>query len=287
MKLHEEFKLYENMWDDTHSSEVSTENRYIILTGDFPNKYYVHGLTSDGEKEAVDIYNKAMAQLPNFDCDIEVAELFDLTSDEISRLEFMVGKEVTGADADFISDFFIDGSRVDSRYNNFTEALHRTKQIVYVLSTFDGDEYVYDNFYKAVDDAENKYCTEANSVYPYYLNDNGTYTEMVPDGVEGCLCWTEEEGIIEEALMKNLQENSNLNTHRNMKMYCVEVGNDASEFELRFEVNGKIVDRVTVYSFDDVLIVSAEFFKRNCEKVSFDTRFDRLEIKLDYTYYGA
>jgi hypothetical protein len=211
MKLHEEFKLYENMWDDTHSSEVSTENRYIILTGDFPNKYYVHGLTSDGEKEAVDIYNNAMAQLPNFDCDIEVAELFDLTSEEISRLESMVGKEVTGADADFIADFFIDGSRVDSRYNNFTEALHHTKQIVYVLSTFDGDEYVYNNFYKAVDDAENKYCTEANSVYPYYLNDDGTYTEMVPDGVEGCLCWTEEEGIIEESCQQKTKSALNEN----------------------------------------------------------------------------
>jgi hypothetical protein len=122
MKLHEEFKLYENMWDEV-PSDSSTENRYIILTGDFPSKYYVHGLTSDGEKEAVDIYNKAMTQLPNFDCDIEVAELFDLTSDEISRLESMIGKEVTGADADFIADFFVDGSRVDSRYNNFNEAL--------------------------------------------------------------------------------------------------------------------------------------------------------------------
>jgi hypothetical protein len=122
MKLHEEFKLFETMWDDVTSSEASTENRYIILTGDFQNDvYYVHGLTPDGEKEAVDIYNKAMAQLPNFDCDIEVAKLFDLTSDEISRLESMVGKEVTGADADFISDFFIDGSRVDSIYNNFTD----------------------------------------------------------------------------------------------------------------------------------------------------------------------
>lgn len=284
MKLHEEFKLFETMWNDTASSEASTENRYIVLTGDFPDKYYVHGLTADGEKEAVDIYNKAMTQLPNFDCDIEVAELFDLTSDEISRLESMVGKEVTGTDADFIADFFTDGSRVDSRYNNFTEALHRTKQIVYVLSTFDGDEYVYDNFYKAVDDAENKYCTEANSIYPYYLNNDGTYTEMVPDGVEGCLCWTEEEGIIEEALTENLQENSDPSAHRIMKMYCVEVSDDGSEFELRFEVNGKIVDRVTVYSFDDILITSAEFFTRNCEKVGFDTRFDHLEIKLDYTY---
>jgi len=71
------------------------------------------------------------------------------------------------------------------------------RKIVYVLSTFDGNKYVYNNFYEAVDDAENEYCTEANSVYPYYLETNGSYTEMVPDDVEGCLCWTDEEGIIE------------------------------------------------------------------------------------------
>lgn len=142
MKLHEEFKLYETMWDDAPSSEAPTESRYIILTGDFPNKYYVHGLTSDGEKEAVDIYNNAMAQLPNSDCDIEVAELFDLTSDEINRLESMVGKEVTGADADFIADFFTDGSRVDSRYNNFSESSAVNKAKLDTL-TEEEDPYGY------------------------------------------------------------------------------------------------------------------------------------------------
>ena len=93
--------------------------------------------------------------------------------------------------------------------------------------------------------------------------------------------------LAEKDFAGNPQENSNPYTRRNMKMYCVEVSNDASEFELRFEVNGKIVDHATEYSFQDVLITSAEFFKHNCEKVGFDTRFDHLEIKLDYTYYGA
>jgi hypothetical protein len=99
--------------------------------------------------------------------------------------------------------------------------------------------------------------------------------------------WNWAHELTEEDFAENLQENSNPYAPRAMKMYCVEVGNDASEFELIFEVDGKIVDRATEYSFDDILITSAAFFKRNCEKVGFDTRFDRLEIKLDYTYYGA
>jgi hypothetical protein len=78
-----------------------------------------------------------------------------------------------------------------------------TRKIVYVLSTFDGDEYIYDDFYDAVDAAENEYCTEANSVYPYYLEADGTYTEMVPDDADGCACWTDEEGIIEESCGRN------------------------------------------------------------------------------------
>ena len=87
--------------------------------------------------------------------------------------------------------------REELAYKNELEEARAKKQIVYVLSTFSGKEYIYNDFYLAVEDAENKYCTEANSVYPYYLNADGTYTDMVPDGKPGCLCWTDEEGIIE------------------------------------------------------------------------------------------
>ena len=71
---------------------------------------------------------------------------------------------------------------------------------------------------------------------------------------------------------------------RKIKMYCVDVDNDGSEFEVRFEINGEILERETVYSFDDVLIVSYEFFKKNCEKYNFDSRRDILEVCLSYTY---
>lgn len=112
MKLYEEFKLYENMWDAKYC--------YIVLTGDFPNKYFVHGVVST-EAEAVAILNKATAQETGFSGDMELAKLFDLTDSEAARLESMVGKEVTGADADFIADFFVNGDRVDSLQNNFNE----------------------------------------------------------------------------------------------------------------------------------------------------------------------
>ena len=71
---------------------------------------------------------------------------------------------------------------------------------------------------------------------------------------------------------------------RKFKMSCVDVSKDGSEFELRFELNGNIVDKKTEYSFDDVLADSYDFFKENCEKHKIDTRFDKLEIAVTYTY---
>ena len=71
---------------------------------------------------------------------------------------------------------------------------------------------------------------------------------------------------------------------RKFKMYCVEISNDGSEFELRFEKDSEIVDRIIEYSFDDVLYDSYNFFNKNCEKYGFDSRFDKLEINIDYKY---
>lgn len=69
---------------------------------------------------------------------------------------------------------------------------------------------------------------------------------------------------------------------RNFRMYFVEVSNDGSEFELRFECNGEVIDKKVEYSVDDILIVSYEFFNKNCEEVGFDSRFDSLSIELNY-----
>lgn len=71
---------------------------------------------------------------------------------------------------------------------------------------------------------------------------------------------------------------------RNLRMYCVEVSNDGSEFELIFEVDGEIIDSRIEYSFDDVLYDSYKFFKECCEKINFDSRFDKFEINLEYKY---
>lgn len=69
---------------------------------------------------------------------------------------------------------------------------------------------------------------------------------------------------------------------RKFRMYFVDVSNDGSEFELRFECNGEVIDKKVEYSVDDILFVSYEFFKKNCEEVGFDSRFDSLSIELNY-----
>lgn len=69
---------------------------------------------------------------------------------------------------------------------------------------------------------------------------------------------------------------------RKFRMYFVDISNDGSEFELRFECNGEVVDRRVEYSVEDILFESYKFFRRNCEKFGFDSRFDSLSIELNY-----
>ena len=69
---------------------------------------------------------------------------------------------------------------------------------------------------------------------------------------------------------------------RKLRMYVEEISNDGSEFELRFEIDGKLVDSKIEYCIDDCLFDSYEFFKKNCEENNFDSRFDRLSIELNY-----
>ena len=69
---------------------------------------------------------------------------------------------------------------------------------------------------------------------------------------------------------------------RKFRIYFVDISEDGSEFELRFEYNGEVVDRKIEYCVDDILFESYNFFKNNCEKYGFDSRFDRLSIELNY-----
>jgi hypothetical protein len=62
-----------------------------------------------------------------------------------------------------------------------------------------------------------------------------------------------------------------------------DVSNDGSEFELIFEIDGKVKDIKTEYSVEDCLINSYDFFYKNCEKYLFDGRCDRLEVDLKFS----
>lgn len=130
----------------------------------------------------------------------EIAELIQAWNKAKKDNRFVWSSRVEEMEQKFITNAKKVGLEVDPAiFNSYINEAINKKKIIYVLSTFDGDEYLYDDFWEAVDAAENQFCTEANSIYPYYLENNGTYTEMVPDGAEGCFCWTDEEGVIEES----------------------------------------------------------------------------------------
>jgi hypothetical protein len=69
---------------------------------------------------------------------------------------------------------------------------------------------------------------------------------------------------------------------RKFRLFIEEVGNDGSEFRLVFSRDGVWVDFKIEYSIDDCLIDCSEFWKENCEKYEFDSRFDSMEIDLRY-----
>ena len=69
---------------------------------------------------------------------------------------------------------------------------------------------------------------------------------------------------------------------RKFKFYVEEVSNDGSEFQLIFKIDDRIVDIKTEYCIEDCLIDSYEFFRKNCEKYNFDSRFDSLKVDLSF-----
>ena len=72
------------------------------------------------------------------------------------------------------------------------------------------------------------------------------------------------------------------NYRRSFRMYVEEVSNDGSEFELRFEIDGEVVDKITGNCMEDIIIYSYDFFRKNCEENNFDSRFDRLRVSLNF-----
>ena len=83
----------------------------------------------------------------------------------------------------------------------------QNKKVVFVLTTFDGKEYTYDDFWDAVVDAEDKYCVEANMIDGYFVTTDSdglssydpVYKQNDDAPYDGH--WTEEEGVITEPSM--------------------------------------------------------------------------------------
>lgn len=66
-------------------------------------------------------------------------------------------------------------------------------------------------------------------------------------------------------------------------IYC-KVNEDGSEFTLVAEKDGEVVDSQVEYSFEDVMIECYKFFRRVVEKYWPDTRFDSIEVNLNYKF---
>ena len=66
-------------------------------------------------------------------------------------------------------------------------------------------------------------------------------------------------------------------------IYC-KPNEDGSQFELRCERDGVIVERQTENCFEDVMINCFSFFNRVCEKYWPDTRVDTLFVNLNYQF---
>lgn len=69
---------------------------------------------------------------------------------------------------------------------------------------------------------------------------------------------------------------------RKFFIYCVDVSGEESEYELRFEVNGELKDKIVEYCFDDVLNDIGDFYYGNLEKYKYDSRFDDLKVEIIY-----
>ena len=77
--------------------------------------------------------------------------------------------------------------------------------------------------------------------------------------------------------------NPDVEVNITQKMYCEET--HGGEYDLVYEVNGKVVDRRFVGSFENVMLECYDFFKRNSEKYGLESRVNTLVVKLDHTFY--
>lgn len=69
---------------------------------------------------------------------------------------------------------------------------------------------------------------------------------------------------------------------REFRIYCVEVGNDGSEFKLIFEVDGRVEYEESWGSMDDILLSVGEFYSKCLNEWEYDSRFDSLDVNIKY-----
>ena len=69
---------------------------------------------------------------------------------------------------------------------------------------------------------------------------------------------------------------------REFRIYCVEVGNDGSEFKLVFEVDGRVEYEESWGSMDDILLRVGEFYKKCLGEWEYDSRCDSLDVNIRY-----
>lgn len=75
------------------------------------------------------------------------------------------------------------------------------------------------------------------------------------------------------------------NAGAKMKMYCVDVNNDAGSYELIFEVDGKVAEKKFCGAFENVMIDCYDFFKKCAKKYGLASIENSCEIKLEHTFY--
>jgi hypothetical protein len=122
MKLHEEFKLYENMWDE---AGAETMNPYVVLNRSAKgvDTYKIFTVTTD-LAEAIKIYDEAQRkygfrsdhkstqikdgkyQVEFSDDVLDLVQFFDLSSFQYKRLAACVNKKLNSHDYNFISSLY-------------------------------------------------------------------------------------------------------------------------------------------------------------------------------------
>jgi hypothetical protein len=68
---------------------------------------------------------------------------------------------------------------------------------------------------------------------------------------------------------------------REFKIYCKEIDNGL-RYKLILEMNKEIVKEEVYYGFDEVLCNVSIFYSKYLTEYEYDTRFDNIEVNINY-----